>query len=395
MDINHIARLITEDPDVYEDENFERAVQAVQKFIDIWSTYAAIDPRVGTPSWEPELVDPDDDEVVATILMIGSKRGVSEKDIQLGREFQPVVEDIVRYINEKTGAKLETGWDWDRGGMLVVGYDLHHLKNTGLDLDAAAEYAKEEEQEQEYDGQTIGREFEHEFMGGITESVDNLRYETLVSDIEHANDVAVREIAAKYVDRPFVQQVIKVLRPEFEYRSGRYGATVVQEPPPWYSPPAKLHKLAEQQGGHFVTIRLADAEREFKVDLYRKLHGYSHPMPGRNVAWASGFLFPDKNLLAIIEIQSDVVRQAPKMMESIRDKVIEGFADWQDNLLQIIIDYATNSDVSILKIPTASKLGRLWRGAGENPNMKVLKSLYDKELRDIAVKEGGWWVIHL
>lgn len=391
MNIPEIARLLTEDPDLLNEFEGEEpkplALQAAEKVADIWDQYAKINPHAS----EVEMDYEDEDHLMIYLAHVGAKwEGLSQNDAKRGGILAAVGADIADYVNEKTGSDLTYGWEYDRGGgVFSVGVDVEDMGHIEDAYEAELQIA------QEFDDDP----HEAQFMSGIHESVAGaLDYEDLIPRVASMDPQEAQQLATAY-PRPFVKSVVNILKPSYDDREGRYGAVATSDPPSWASKRFGMGKIAERLGGETVTIRLQDAEAEFPLELHQSLTEPSHKEPGRQVAWASGFVFPDKGLLAVIEIQSDVARKAVSMLESdpqfgkLKQAVVSGFDDWNEALLKVLVRYAISNGLSRIKLPTARRLGRFWRGVGEKPNMKFLKSLYDRNLRDYARKEGDWWVI--
>jgi len=449
----------------------------LSKFIEIWNDYARIDPLI-LPVDVDELVDDgyidyEDGTVNVPLLDIGDKwAGVSEEEIATYSPIYYVATDIVKYVNKKYGGHLVIGWSVDRGNAsLLVGYDDDEL----YDISDIYDY------DDEYDVEPLN--VEKQFLGGINESTeDPVEYEGLIDKVLNDPEFAKSLSGSK---SPFVKRVLDLVYPNYK-REGRYAVNVERgKKPPWYnSRVSSLHRIAEKYGGEFLNIELHDAEAELPLELYHKLTDAAHVMSGRPIGWASAIYIPDKSL-NVIEIQSDFMRNANKMLlskDTILDKemsrinnkynidvakelfdaytyrdykksldditpilakfygwkgpiedmdqsihshirstaasvyyefldvskklklaeydgylnkILEGFADWHDMMLNTIYREAKDLGVSVVRFPTASKLGRFWRGVGQNPNMKYLKSLYDRKLRDVASKVDGWWVVYV
>jgi hypothetical protein len=80
----------------------------------------------------------------------------------------------------------------------------------------------------------------------------------------------------------------------------------------------------------------------------------------------------------------------------LRDEALERFGDWADAIVREILNEARKRGISKVKFPTASRVGKFWRAQDDKPNMKMMKKIYDKNLRKYdAVKEDHWWSIYL
>ena len=427
-------------------------------FIDIWNTLAEIDPNMeDTTPQDIEIDDDSGEPVYVDIINVGSRRGYLTKfNVLSAMKYAKIAEDIIIYIANEYSQQLYTNWEWDRG---EASFFVSKRESEDMGSPLEGYESQEEELEEYGDDNTYPEEheflsdlFESQIpklrYESAVQQLSNLDDETIHQVIQTYGD-------RPFIKR-VLEIVAPQFQTRHDKYGATFSS---EPPPWLAHSNSRLDKVAGELGGEFVKITLYDAEKRYPAQLYQLLRKPEHVVTGRTIAWASGLISKEKSVLSIIEIQSDVMRTAPQLLikyedvlakaaarlrkrfpqlselsdeqvlnaedqivagsksytekydykdllpqktekmladyHAIRDQFLEGFADWQDKMLEIIVEYAIKYDIHTVKLPTASRLGRFWRSVGESPNMKVLKQLYDRKLRDYATKERNWWVLNI
>jgi hypothetical protein len=242
------------------------------------------------------------------IMSVGMNwKVVSESEIEIALHGERVANAILNKINNIIQNNLHVKWDYVSGSAELSIIDPQRSARGNIGYSSIQDLS--EFYFGDYDDDERIADYEKEFLSNIFEDINDT--ETYDKIIERLSKMGKEELADMESDDYIINRVLDLLVPERlgeKIESGKYVAKFGKDQPVWYGGELAYEKRLKD--AERFSIDLFDAESEFPLDLFIKLSG--HDKPGKHVAWANGYI--KNNVLAIIEIQSDIVRNVPEFL---------------------------------------------------------------------------------